>query len=93
RHPAVGTHCPGTFRVLHNDRIGVLRLPAGPYIITILRGGGLSCSRAATLFSSFLLRPGGSLPRPWVLNAAYARFTQGRTSSVGFQVERAGGSG
>jgi hypothetical protein len=93
RHPAAGTSCPGTFRVLHNDRIGSLRFPAGPYIITTLRGGGLSCSRAATLFVAFLQRPDGSLPRPWLLNAAYARFTQGRRSSVGFQVEPAGGSG
>jgi hypothetical protein len=90
-HPRAGTLCPGTFRVLHNDRIGALRLPAGPYFLTVLRGGGLSCSQAASLFRAFLQRTDGLLPRPWVLSAVYARFTRGRTSPVGFQVEPARG--
>jgi hypothetical protein len=87
-HPT-GTRCPGTFRVLNNDRIGRLRLPRGPYIVTLLQGGRLSCSRASTLFSQFLQDVDGVLPRPWVLTVRTATFRQGRGSNTGFRVKRA----
>ena len=54
RHPGYGKLCPGTFRVLHNDRIGALRLPKGRYTITLLSLTGPSCARASKLFTNFL---------------------------------------
>jgi hypothetical protein len=89
RHPSDGSRCPGTFRVLNNDRIGNLRLPAGPYILTTLRGGGLSCSEASSEFREFLSLPMGNLPSPWVLNARKGIFTEGRGSRTGFRVKPA----
>jgi len=85
--PADGTLCPGTFRVLHNDRIGPLRFPAGPYRLIRLRGSGLTCARVTNLFSAFLDRPDADLPRPWVLSARSATFRRGRGSRIGFRVD------
>jgi len=89
RHPADGARCPGTFRVLNNDRIGSLRLPRGPYIITVLRGANLSCQGASRLFAQFLQDVDGVLASPWRLNAQTGTFTRGR-SSTGFRVKSAG---
>ena len=36
---AEGIRCPGTFTVQHFNRIGKLKLPAGDYILSRLRGG------------------------------------------------------
>jgi hypothetical protein len=86
-HPSDGTLCRATFRVLHNDRIGSLRLPRGPYRVTLLRGPGLTCAGASQMFTRFLSSPAGRLPRPWVLNAKSATFTRGRGSKTGFRVK------
>jgi hypothetical protein len=88
RHPADGTRCPGFFEVENNDRIGSLRLPAGNYIITTLRGGNVSCSEAADEFEEFLNLPTGNLPRPWVLNARKGVFSE-RGTRNGFRVKPA----
>lgn len=88
RHPT-GNRCPGTFRVLNNDRIGRLRLAKGPYRITLLPGGGLSCQGASSQFASFLQDYTGVLPRPWVLNVRTATFSRGRGSNTGFRVKPA----
>jgi hypothetical protein len=85
-HP-LGGRCRGTFRVDHNDRIGRLRLPAGPYVIT--RYNGLSCARASSLFSHFLDDFTGALPRPWRLNVQTGTFSRGSGSAKGFRVEPA----
>jgi hypothetical protein len=89
RHPADGTRCPGFFEVQAGDRIGSLRLPAGNYIITTLRGGDVSCSEAADELEEFLDIPTGNLPRPWVLNARKGVFRE-RGTRNGFRVKRAG---
>ena len=83
-HPT-GNRCPSTFRVLHNDRIGKLRLAKGPYRITLLSGRGLSCAQASAQFTSFLEDYAGTLPRPWVLNATTGTFSRGRGSKTGFR--------
>ena len=88
RHPSDGTRCSGFFEVEHNDRIGRLRLPAGDYIVTTLRGGRLSCTRAYNLFRRFLNLPMGNLPRPWVLNVRKGVFRRGG-SRTGFRVKPA----
>lgn len=56
------TQCSATFEVLHNDRIGSLRLPEGSYQ---LRPFDLSCTRASHLFAEFLQDYNGRLPSPW----------------------------
>jgi len=87
--PSDGTLCPATFRVLNNDRIGRLRLRRGRYLITRLRGSGLSCSRASRLFRTFLNGEDGDLPRPWIVSPQTGTFRRGRGSKVGFRVKPA----
>lgn len=71
------TPCPATFQVLHNDRIGAMALPAGPYRVTVNR---LGCASASRLFAQFLQDYDGVLPVPWTDNAARRSFTNGRAS-------------
>lgn len=78
--------CPGTFRVLHNDRIGALYLPRGPYYVYVVNN--LSCGRASSLFTRFLTRTDGRLPRPWRLNVAKAKFNTGARGPA-FRVQKA----
>ncbi len=84
-----GTHgtttCPGTFQVMHNDRVGGLKLPKGRYTITPL-GGRLSCSASSSLFSKFLQDPDGKLSGGWVVLPASGEFVRG-TSHYGFRVK------
>ena len=86
-----GTHgtatCPGTFQVVHNDRVGRLNLPAGRYTITTL-GGRLSCRASSRLFSRFLQDPDGRLSGGWVVLPASGEFVRG-TSHYGFRVKPA----
>jgi hypothetical protein len=88
--PVGGTYgrCPGTFQVLHNDKIGKLVLPKGPYYITVGTKVPLTCKKAASLFAQFLQRTDGKLPAPWKLNAAKARFRAGPGGQV-FRVQQA----
>jgi len=86
RHPSNGGRFCPTFRVLHNDRIGQLRLPRGRYWIILLRNRGLTCGQAAALFTRFLDDFEGNLPRPWRLNPNTASFIRGGTG-VGFRVK------
>lgn len=62
--PSGQVRCPGTFQVLHNDHIGALALPKGPYVI--YAWGGISCSKATSYFRQFLSAPGDVLPPQWV---------------------------
>ena len=80
------SHLPGSFEVLHNDRIGAMQLPAGPYTITVLDTATMGCTEASHLFTQFLEDWDGRLPRPWVANNTTRTFTAGRGSSVGFRV-------
>ncbi len=91
RHPATGGTCPAFFRVLHNDRIGRLRIPAGNYRLTTLAVGRISCARAARLFAQFLQDWDGRLPRPWVLDGQTGTFLRG-SAHVGFRFKRASGN-
>lgn len=78
--------CPGTFQVEDNDRIGNLRLPAGPYQVTLL-GGNLTCSTASRLFAQFLQRPTGNLPDGWSVLPQAGEFVRG-TIHYGFRVKQ-----
>jgi hypothetical protein len=74
RNPRLGHLCPGTFRVLHDDRIGPLAFPAGVYQIYIPRHSVLPCSRASSLLTSFLDAPSGVLPGKWQMKSRRAVF-------------------
>jgi len=77
KHPGEGRICPAPFRVLHNDRIGRLRLPAGRYMIVRLQLGSFSCRNAATWFTRFLDAYRGNLPAGWKLHPQTATFMRG----------------
>jgi len=88
-----GLTCPGTFRVLHNDRIGAMQLPAGRYTISLLSHNtpGLNCASASSDFAYFLDHDaGGALPRPWKMNASAKSFWMSPSTSDGFKVKRFG---
>jgi hypothetical protein len=87
-HPATGTLCPATFSVLHNDRIGALRLPAGQYTITLLSIGRLTCAQASARFTAFLQDYDGVLPGRWIVDAETGTFL--RSLHVGFRVKPTG---
>ena len=67
-HHPYGTTCPGTFQVLHNDRIGTFAVPKGNYAITLLAARRLSCAKASSYFARFLQDFDGVLPRPWIVD-------------------------
>lgn len=79
-----GGRCPGTFRVMHDDHIGALKLRAGRYIVT---RRGMSCAASTRMLARFLQRPDGRLPRPWHLNAATGTFSG--PSGAGFRIKPA----
>lgn len=83
--------CPATFHVLHDDRVGKLKLAAGHYEITIIDDARLSCSAASDLFRQFLEDYDGKLPKPWKVRARRSEFVQ-KDTSVGFRVKRVGSS-
>jgi len=82
---AAATACPGEFNVLHNDRIGKLVLPKGPYTISVKR---MTCVDASSNFARFLQRPAGDLPDGWRLFARRGKFVQ-RTQAKAFLVKPA----
>ena len=85
--PSGGTTCPGTFNVLHDDHIGSLYLPKGPYVVSLIQGDTLTCAQASQQFTRFL--NAASMPSPWVLDAATGTFTRGSGSSSGFRIKPA----
>jgi hypothetical protein len=75
--PATGVTCPTTFSVLHQDHIGSMTVPRGPYAITVLSYGALSCGQAFDRFARFLQDFDGVLPSPWTLDATTGTFQRG----------------
>jgi hypothetical protein len=78
--------CP-TFSVLHDDRIGALELPAGPYAVSTTN---LSCAESTVLFAEFLDDYDGKLRKPWkttVLGVGKGRFSKSGTD-VSFTVTK-----
>ncbi len=78
--------CPGSFRVLNNDHIGALRVPAGRYSLVLLQARGLTCAQASRLFTRFLNIVSGRLPAPWRVRPQTASFVR-TTNGVGFRLE------
>jgi hypothetical protein len=89
RHPARGERiCPGTFQVQHDDHIGRLKLPKGPYTITVIHRKRISCGKASKLFAKFLSLPEGNLPSGWKLEVQSATFMK-KGAHRGFRVKQA----
>ncbi len=82
----VGVTCPGTFQVVHNDRINSLRVPAGRYYLYAL--GDIGCVEVVNRFRSFLTA-NGIPPRNWTLNVQTATFLY--QGNRGFRVEPVNG--
>lgn len=85
--------CPN-FRVLHNDRIGAVNLPAGNYTLTTEESSGLSCGQASQLFARFLQDWDGNLPGNWravAQGTGKAAFVRGNRTA--FRVVRSSGGG
>jgi hypothetical protein len=59
---SAATPCPASFTVLHNDRVGTMSIPRGPYF---LEPTGLSCAEASSLLRRFLNDFDGRLPGGW----------------------------
>jgi hypothetical protein len=89
-HPT-GDRCAGTFRVLHDDRIGRLRLSAGRYRITLGQSERLGCAASSRALARFLADPAGRLPRAWRLAPATGTFS--RSGVVAFRIKPAGRAG
>ena len=89
-HPT-GDRCAGTFRVLHDDRVGRLRLPAGRYRVTLGPSEPIGCAASSRALARFLARPAGPLPRGWRLAPASGTFS--RNGVVAFRIKPAGGAG
>jgi len=86
-------NCAGTFRVLHNDHIGAMSLPAGEYRIALNSADtpGLDCPSASHDFAYFLDHDwDGNLPRPWKMNTSQKSFYMNNNTRDGFNVKRVG---
>lgn len=97
---AAAATCP-SFKVLHDDRIGAVVLPAGSYEVTTeeFQGrSGISCQEASRLIARFLQDWDGNLPNGWRARAegpGKASFARPSIpeSPAGFSVQRIGGEG
>jgi hypothetical protein len=89
-HHPVGTICPGTFQVLHDDHIGTFAVPSGHYLITLLSVRRITCSKAAAYLARFLDDYDGVLPRPWLLDPETGSFMRGGRN-VGFRIKELAG--
>ncbi len=70
----VGKLCPNQFTVNAGAQVGPLFFPRGQYLLYQPAGTGITCNRAAVLFTRFLSQPGGRLPAPWRLTNQTATF-------------------
>ena len=96
RAHAAKVTCPSTFRVLHNDTIGKLKLAKGHYKVTVKNDNRLSCAAAFDLFRQFLEDYDGKLSDGWRIRARRQEFFQPRTNdafSVKATTRPSGGGG
>ena len=84
--PADQVTCPATFTVLHDDHIGRLALPAGPYTVTLLDRSPVTCAAATRRLAAFLQDFDGRLPGGWKVEPATATFTRDRDPTYGFRI-------
>lgn len=91
-NPLIGTLCRNTFTVNSNAPVASLVFAKGKYLLYQPPGTGISCNRAAVLFTRFL-SSGAHLPFPWKLNNQTATFYKSSNSTrSAFRVEPFGGT-
>lgn len=91
-NPLVGKLCPNTFTVNAGARVGPLYFAKGKYLLYQPAGTGISCNRAAVLFTRFLSQ-GGQLGFPWKVSAQTATFYKSSNPTrSAFRVEPFSGS-
>jgi hypothetical protein len=73
-NPSLGALCANPFTVNSNVVLGPIVFPKGEYLLYLPAGSGISCNRAAVLFTRLLASPGGRLPFPWRLRNQTATF-------------------
>ncbi|MBS1886692.1 MAG: hypothetical protein JSU06_05835 [Actinobacteria bacterium] len=73
KNPDLGTLCPNPFTLNADTVIKPLRFTKGKFLIYLPPGSGITCNRAAVLFTRFL-GAGGTLPPPWKLISQTATF-------------------
>lgn len=89
----LGALCRNVFTVNSNVLLGPLTFPKGQYLLYLPTGSGISCNRAAVLFTRFLGSPGGRLPSPWRLqNQTATFFKPEHPVRSSFRVEPAAGA-
>jgi hypothetical protein len=89
----LGALCRNTFTVNSNVLLGSLTFRKGQYLLYLPPRSGISCNRAAVLFTRFLGSPAGRLPAPWRLENQTATFYKPEhPARSAFRVEPASGS-
>lgn len=90
-NPLIGKLCPNTFTVNSNAPVGPLVFPKGKYLLYQPAGTGITCNRAAVLFTRFLGQ--GQLEFPWKLSVQTATFYKSSNPTrSAFRVEPFAGS-
>lgn len=90
----LGALCKNTFTVNSNVVLGPITFAKGQYLLYLPPRSGISCNRAAVLFTRFLGSPGGRLPFPWRLqNQTATFFKPEHPTRSAFRVEPAAGAG
>ncbi len=82
--------CPGSFQVLHDDRVATLRLAAGAYRVTVADPARLTCARAIQNLTEFLEDYDGKIRRPWEVLAGASTFQRGSDPATAFDLARVG---
>ncbi|MFT3863055.1 MAG: hypothetical protein QM729_02200 [Solirubrobacterales bacterium] len=92
-NPDLGKLCPNTFTVNSNTIVGPLRFTKGAFLIYLPKGSGITCNRAAVLFTKFL-GAGGTLPNPWkLINQTATFYKPSNPTRSAFRIEPLSGSG
>jgi hypothetical protein len=87
-NPLIGKLCANPFTVNAGAQVGSLYFPKGRYLLYQPAGTGISCNRAAVLFTRFLAQPGGRLPFPWKLkNQTATLYKSSNPTRSAFRVE------
>jgi hypothetical protein len=90
---SLGKLCPNAFTVNAGARVGPLFFAKGQYLLYLPTGSGISCNRAAVLFTRFLSQPGGTLPYPWrLMNQTATFYKPANPTRSSFRVEPLAGT-
>lgn len=86
---ALGSLCPTPYTVNASKQVGPLYFPRGTYRLYLPSRTGITCNRAAVLFTRFLGQQAGRLPFPWrVLTQTATFYKPENPTRSAFRVER-----